>query len=97
MKYIVRRLKILLAYDLDFSLPIYGLDFYKYFLPFESLISRVKNFHVKDCSNFPVFLNKIHAISFKCYYNFNPFKIFSFVVSKTDFRQFKELASNKEA
>ena len=90
------RLKILLAYGLDFSLPIYRLDFYKYFLPFESLISRVKNFHTNDCSNFPEFLNKIHAISFKYYYNFNPFKIFSSVVSKTDIRQLKELASNKE-
>ena len=65
------------------------------FLPFESLISRVKNFHINDCSNFPEFLNKIHAFSLK-YYNFNPFKIFSSVVSKTDIRQLKELASNKE-
>ena len=90
------RLKILLAYILDFSLPINRLDFYKYFLPFESLISRVKNFHFNDCSNFPEFLNKIHAISFKYYYNLNPFKIFSSLVSKTDIRQLKELASNKE-
>ena len=36
-----------------------------------------RGFHVNDCSNFPEFLNKIHAISFKYYYNFNPFKIFS--------------------
>ena len=75
---------------------VYRLDFYKYFLPFESLISRVKNFHFNDCSNFPEFLNKIHAISFKYYYNCNPFKIFSSVVSKTDICQLKKLASNKE-
>ena len=47
-------------------------------------------------ANFHEFLNKIHVISFKYYYNFNPFKIFSYVVSKTDIRQLKELSSNKE-
>ena len=37
------RLKILLAYGLDFHLPVYEIDFYNYFLAYESLIARMKS------------------------------------------------------
>ena len=35
------RIKTLLAYGLDFCLPAYKLHFYKFFLPLESLVTRV--------------------------------------------------------
>ena len=36
------RIKTLLAYGLDFCLPIYKIDFFKYFLTIESLVARIK-------------------------------------------------------
>ena len=93
---ISHRIKTLLAYGLDFCLPVYKLDFYKYFLPIESIVSRIKFLNLHRDINFSEFINKFHAISHKYFYNFNAFKIFSSVFSKKDIDDIRTLASNKE-
>ena len=93
---ISHRTKTLLAYGLDFCLPVYKLDFYKYFLPIESIVSRIKFLNLHIGINFSEFINKFHAISHKYFYNFNSFKIFSAVFTKRDINEIKTLASNKD-
>lgn len=88
------RIKTLLAYGLDFCLPVYKIDFYNYFLSIESLVSRIKFLNLHKDVNFPEFLNKLHAISYKYFYNFNSFKVFSAVFSKEDVDSLKSLSSN---
>ena len=77
------RIKTLLAYELDFCLPVYKIDFYKYFLPIESLIARMKFLNFDSGVDFSEFLNKLHSLSFKHYHSFNPFKVFSSVFFET--------------
>lgn len=90
------RMQILLAYGLDFCLPIYKVDFYKYFLSFESLVSRIKSLNLDKTADFPEFMNQLHSLSFKYFYNFKSYKVFSAVFSKQDLTSLKQLASNKD-
>ena len=75
---------------------MYKLDFYKYFLPIESIVSRIKFLNLHRDVNFTEFLNKFHAVTHKYFYNFNSFKIFSAVFTKKDIDEIKTLASNKD-
>ena len=86
------RIKTFLAYGLDFCLPVYKINFHKYFLPIESLIARMKFLNVDSCVDFSEFLNKLHSLSFKYYHSFNPFKVFSSIFSRQDILQLKEFA-----
>ena len=44
------RLKIILAYGLDFCLPIFKLDFYRYFLSYEKLSAGLSRFNCINTS-----------------------------------------------
>ena len=45
------KLRTILAYGLDFNLPFYKLDFYRYFFPFEKLALRLsRDDHVPNTS-----------------------------------------------
>ena len=88
------RLKTLLAFGLSFCLPVYKVNFYKYFLSLESLVYRL-NHSVNNCSNIPNFLDQLHALSFKYFYNFKPFKVFSVIFSKCVIKLLKQLSLNK--
>ena len=90
------RMRTLLAYGLDFCLPVYKLNFYKYFLPIESLVSRLKFLKLNNDVNFSEFLNKLHAISHKYFYNFNSYKVFSAVFTKKDVSDIRNLSRNNE-
>ena len=85
------RLKYLLAFGLDFCLPVYSINFNQYFLSFEKLIQALKN-----CSQSvtPEVNSRIKAIAYKCYYNFKPYKIFSAIFSKSDVASLQSLAKN---
>ena len=75
--------------------PVYKLDFYKFVLPLESLVTRLKfcKFDL-DC-NFNEFLNKLRSLSFKYFHSFKSFKIFSSVFNKNDVMLLKKLSSDK--
>ena len=79
---ISNRTKTFLAYGLEFSLPVYKLDFYRYFLPFDYLVSRLNNDnHVLNKSElFP----RLDTLFKKHYYGFKPYKAFSSVFRKDD-------------
>ena len=88
-----KRTKFLLAFGLDFCLPVYKLDFYKYFLSFEKLIYFLRE---ANCSDFREFRDKIKSISYKYFYNFKSFKIFSAIFKKSDFSLLRSLGSNRD-
>ena len=88
------RLKFLLAFGLDFCLPIYKLNFYKYFICFEKLSMNLKN---ESCvGNFNEFRDQLKSLAFKYFYSFKPYKIFSSVFKQSDFSLLKKFASNPD-
>ena len=90
--FIPERVKFLLAFGLDFCLPTFKLDFYKYFLSFEKLLAVTKNI---ECQNKIELQNSIKSVALKYYYNFKPHKIFSSVIGKFDISLLKKFSSNK--
>ena len=86
------RIKILLSFGLDFGLPVFKLDFFKYFLCFERLVNCSKKF---QCTNFTEFTECIRNISVKYFHNFKPYKVFSAIIDKSDISLLKQFALNK--
>jgi len=87
------RLKFLLAFGLDFNLPVHKLNFFRYFLDFESLINRLS---IKDCQNFSDLTDRIRELAFRHYYNFKPYKVFSAIFSSADLKLLRQFSRNKE-
>ena len=90
---ISKRLKFLLAFGLDFGLPVYKLNYYKYFFSFEKLVSCLKP---SECTNFQEMIEQLKSIAYKYYYKFNPSKVFSAIFSKSDINLLKSLSKNSD-
>ena len=71
------RLKTLLAFGLDFCLPIKSPDFIKYFYRFEYVYNNLSYSYNNECTNLSEFKSKLRSISMKYFYNFKSYKIFS--------------------
>ena len=69
-------LQTLLAFGLDFCLPVYKLRKYQYFFLLESLVYRLKSKY-GSFQNFPDSMRELQNSSFKYLYNFKPHKILS--------------------
>ena len=91
---ITNKQKTLLAYGLDFNLPVYKINFFQYFLKLESFADRVRKLPCNPVS-FREFINKLHALSFKYFYNFKSCKIFSSIFAKADVNALKLLSTDK--
>ena len=87
------RVKLLLAFGLDFGLPIYKLNFYKYFLCFEKLVNNVRN---NNCTNYSEFVSRIRELSMRYFYNFKPYKIFSAIINRDDISKLRRLSENED-
>ena len=87
------RMKFLLAFGLEFNLPLHKLNFYKYFLSFEKLAFSLKQ---RSASDFSKIKNSLKTLAFKYYYNFKPYKVFSSVFSNSDMTALKNLSNNKD-
>jgi len=88
------RLRTILAYGLDFCLPVYKVDFYKYFLFFEKLAFSLK--HCSAIENSAELLNCIQSTAFKYFYNFKSSKVFSSVFTRDDIAELKKLGRNND-
>ena len=88
------KLKTLLAFGLDFKLPVYKINYYDYFTCFESLVNRVK---VLGCPENKLgdFIHQLHFLAYKYYYNFKPHTVLSSIFSRNDLFLLKTLSSNK--
>ena len=85
------RVKILLAFGLDFCLPVHKIDFYKYFLSFEKFIPILKS---NKLPIIPEFSNRLQSLAYKYYYNFSPFKVFSSICSPDDIKLLRNFSKN---
>ena len=90
-----RKLETLLAFGLDFCLPIYKLNFVHYFSRFESLAGRLGKLD-HNRAQMPEFMNKLHALTFKYFYNFKSHNVFSAIFTKSDISLLKSFASNDQ-
>ena len=88
------RVKTLLAFGLEFALPVHKLNFYKYFISFEKIAYNLKSF-MSD-KNFSDFSQKLKFIAQKYFSKFKLCKSFSPVISHDDIKQLRELSMKKE-
>ena len=90
------RLKTLLAFGLDFCLPIYKLNFIQYFLCFERILSLLKPdmFFNSDSNVSTAFFNQFKLLVSNGFYNFNARKILSPIIKSGDFKLLKDLSKN---
>ena len=59
------------------------------------MISKLKNLQC-SVNNFTQFLDKIHSLSFKYFYNFKAHKVFNAIFTHKDIKSLESLAANKE-
>ena len=85
----------MLAFGLDFGLPIYKINYFQYFLKFESLFGRLKKLELSTV-NIDELKNKLHFLAYKYFYNFKPFKIFSCIFNRNDIANLRSLPRNKD-
>ena len=90
------REKYLLSFGLDFCLPVFKPNYFKYFLAFESLITRLKSFCLARECNFNDVVNNVKTIACKYFYGFKSFKVFSPIFTKNDFNLLKRLGQCKD-
>ena len=89
------RLKTILAFGLDFALPVYNIDFYRYFLAFEKLVFSVKDKCSSD-TGFKEFLRETKNLALRYFHSFKPYKVFSTIVTREDLNLLRNLSKNKE-
>ena len=88
------KIETLLAFGLDFCLPVYKIDFYKFFLPIEGIAARLK-IKFSSSPKFKDFIRELRTASNKFYYGFKSYKIFSPIFSSNDVNLLKNFAKNK--
>ncbi|KAG1682668.1 hypothetical protein GQR58_010742 [Nymphon striatum] len=89
------RIKSLLAFGLDFKLPVFKINFFRYFLSFEKLLTNLKSRNVLSSDSFTDASKQIQTIALKYFHNFKPFKIFSPIFSNDDYRILRSLSTDK--
>ena len=88
-------LKTLLAFGLDFCLPVFNLNFYNYFYKFEVLYNNLSYRHQYQCISLNDFKSDLQVIVRKYFYSFNPFKTFSAIISKSNLTLLRNFAKDK--
>ena len=89
---IPEKIKFLLAFGLQFNLPVFHLNFYKYFHPLEKIAQLLK--HEPCVGERNVFLENMRNCVNKFYYNFKPSKVFSSIFRKQDIELLKSFAAD---
>ena len=90
------REKYLSSFWLDFCWPVFKLNYFKYFLAFESLITSLKSFRLARECNFNDVVNNVKTIACKYFYGFKSLKVFSPIFTKNDFNHLKRLGQYKD-
>ena len=89
------REQTLLAYGLNFKLPIFKLDFFNYFLSFEKIHQQLKKEPTVNKNNQASLKAQLHNLAFKYFYSFKPQKVFSPIFSRSDFKILKSISQDK--
>ena len=90
------REKFLLSFGLDFCLPIYKPSFFKYFLAFENVVDRIKNCKLANGYSFERVIDCIRSVSYREFYGFKPYNVFSPIFTRADISILKNLGKNKD-
>ena len=86
------RIRFLLAFGLQFNLPVFKLDFFKYFHPLEKITFSLNS---KNCyGDKSEFLEKMKHYVNKFYYSFKPSKVFSPIFSASDIHLLKSFSKD---
>lgn len=88
------RVRNLLAFGLDFKLPVWRLNFYSYFLHFETLIQSILHLPLPRHFEFRDVKQHIRTVSYKYYNDFKASKVFSCIFSRMDVKLLREYASD---
>lgn len=94
-KPVPNRIKFLLAFGLDFKLPVWKLHFYDYFLSFEKLIHSISRLHLPERFQFQDVTTKLRNVCHKYYHGFKSSKVFSSIFTKDDVNLLKEWSADK--
>ena len=89
------RIKTLLAFGLDFKLPVWKLNFFHYHLAFEKLINVLSSLPLRESVSFDVVKRSIFSISQRYFHNFDASKVFSPIFSRGDIARLRKFASDK--
>ncbi|NJN44452.1 MAG: hypothetical protein HC806_06855 [Anaerolineae bacterium] len=88
------RLRTLLAFGLDFCLPVYRINFSTYYLGFERLISGVRR--LGTTSDQMEAINSIKGLAHKFYHGFNKSKVFSSIIQAGDIALLKSFGMRQD-
>jgi hypothetical protein len=88
------REQFILALGLDFNIPSFKLNYYKYFLKFEKLMNMLSKHDPLSKYSTTEVKNSIKNIAHKYFYNFNHNKIFNPVFTRKDLKLLKTLAND---
>jgi hypothetical protein len=86
--------KRLLSFGLEFRLPVYKINFYRYFLSFENLMYKIKSLSNIDATNFNIVKKRIQFIAYKYFYGFKSCNVFSPIFKLSDINVLKNLGKN---
>ena len=89
------RVKTLLAFGLEFKLPVWKLSFFHYHLSFEKLLSALSNLPLRESVNFDVVKRGIVSICQRYFQSFDSSKVFSPIFSRADVDLLRKFASDK--
>ena len=78
------RVKTLLAFGLEFKLPVWKLNFFHYHLSFEKVLSALSHLPLRESVNFDVVKRGIVSICQRYFQSFDASKVFSPIFSRAD-------------
>ena len=85
----------LLALGLNFKLPVFKLNYFRYFLSFEKLFEVLDKIPIYNPREIPnVLSDSLKIIANKYFYNFKSHKVFSPFISKDDLKVLRNLSKN---
>ena len=93
-KTVPTRVKLLLAFGLDFKLPVWRLNFFNYFLCFEKVIFAISSLPLPSRFKFQEVKQRLRTIAYNYYHGFKSSKVFSSVFSKNDISLLRDFASD---
>jgi len=93
-KSLTDRERFLLSFGLDFNLPIFKLSFYKFFLPFELFINRLKRIPMLQGCTFNSLRDQIKHKASEMFYGFKSSKVFSPIFKKSDIKLLRDLGKD---
>ena len=85
----------LLSFGLNFKLPNFKINYFKFFLSFEKLYNNLSKLQAYNDNNLPPLKICLQNLAYKAFYNFKPYKIFSPIFSKSDITVLRNLSKDK--